>query len=272
MLVRKQNPYKKKLSGIYPNKTQAALAIQKKWRTKKQTRFSPSVPIKTIQIGYNWGSDYTYINSPFVYQVPFPRATVDVTNTSITNLSRTSDTIWVSGLKFFLQFHQNTLRKVHIDIALLECKGLDTDYNNYNTAFFQDHYSPIQNSVDFPLSPGSTYDSQIMQRPINPDKFNVIFRKKFLLESQKTGTYNNTGAALSYINRDSNSENWKRLDVWVPVKRRIDFYNGQGYYPRRNYILVWWPTALTPWDFTDIQTLDEVIYTDIRSVVYFKNI
>lgn len=270
------NPYKKTYTR---SRAATASLIQRQWRRKYTSkgpikkrlvsRAYPGPTERTLQCGYNWGADFTYINSPFVYQIVFPRATVDTTNTCITNISRTSDLIYVSGIKIFLKLWHSGFRRTHFDVAILECLSMDTDYNNYELNFFKDPYVNNSNDINFPLSP-TTYDTTIMTRSINTEKYNILARKKFWIEPRMMPVYNAPGTVQSYSEYNY-GDTIKQLNMWIPIKRNVEFYNGQGFYPRRNFLLVWWPTAADDLDFTYQQTNARAFKMDLQSIVYFRN-
>lgn len=262
--TKKKNPYKRKLT--FPKKT---ITTQKRKYVKKQP--ANTYPYKSLQCGYAWGPDFTFIGYPWVYQIVFPRAHVDPTNQCITNISRTSDTIFVSGFKVNMTFRQQTHRKLHVHIAILECKNQETTYNNYHTDFFQNHFSENTNTVDFTLTPTS-YDSMINTLPINSEKYTILHRKKFILDSEITQVTNNAGTVVSYLNRDAGTTNYKVNDVWIPLKKNVDFFNGAAYYPRRNFLLVLWAQATNVNDWLVMDAGATPLHLDIKSTVYYKNI
>jgi len=198
--------------------------------------------------------------------------------------NRRNNAIFLSGIKYCYHFNINktasdvTNQNLDVHFAMLQMKGGLGTQGGWNTpaivTMVRDNFFRERNDssidVDVRVRPffdyvaGSQYDFGKTCLSLAPDKFNVLFHKKFPL-------YARTADPASII-PIGGKPYMKRVEGYMKIKKRINFHQNTDILGENPFVFVTWCNGLC----RDNHPIPFALYTamnvDSRLQVYFHDI
>ena len=158
-------------------------------------------------------------------QIPH-NASTDVIN------ARTANIVNLRGVKlrYWFRIEQATrANPLQVRWAIINPRENDgSDLTGNSTPFhFWIAKNPVSNQDDNFNSTGSCFD--YMNRKINRKEYGVLREGQFVLDNTKR-TDNNAFTMSAY----------KKLSMYIPIKRQMEFVNDTTSHPEQNLYFVWW--------------------------------
>lgn len=196
--------------------------------------------------------------------------------------TRRNNTVFLSGIKYCYHFNvaqtasEATNQNLDVHFAMIQLKGgLPTEgaWNNANMVtliqnnFFRER---VENTTDQDVRvrpfnnyvAGSTYDFGKSCLSLAPDKFNVLFHKKFPLYARDALTKLPLGGR-PYM---------KRVEGYYKIKKRINFYNNVDNFGTHPFVMLIWCNALTRDGHLNPFALYTALNVDARLQIYFHDL
>ena len=270
----------------YHNSGTAARAIQRAWRRRKRMRpmkrkmrkpvrkrTQPSVKRtakQSEQVISNISTDVNlrHLEGAFL---PAPQAPQDPSDFNV----RDKASIYYSGFKICRWFEnrQTTASAIYtVNYAIIQVDpGRISDETVSPTAndvlesckrnFFVDSQVPTGNTKNFTnanVSGTTLWDIHYDCAPMNPRKgYRILLRKKFTLYPR----WANTGAECD----GRLNQNFKRIEMYIPIKKRLQFQSRNSPQPNAFFFEIWWTNTRSPDDWpgtnpganVDVKTLSQ---------------
>lgn len=229
-------------------------------RSKYPKRFDKSARTFYQKTGSRTVSEQTVVNKTFVsHTVNFPPYGSAING-------RDTQIIYVHGLDICFTFHNsdvnNNQNVIEPHFALIQLKNQDSleDGTIYRDFFRDFDAGSVDRGLDFQnLAINNAWDSRYLCNPINSQKFNVIFHKKFWL-----GSDHNISSSFSM----EQSRWMKKVELYVPIKKRFTFDDTADNHPVNPLLFViWWMHPAQHQHSTDGSD-DSLCYTFNYNVVW----
>lgn len=190
----------------------AALKKARVFRAAKRTITTPRSGTSKQAVTSN--------NTPALYNTRtlYDWEITDIGKTTTNNIhQRQRDMAYVSGFRICAEFRNVAFRPLLVNYAVLYDRrsNLGTVVPS-NDDFFR-AASGDQRGLDFN---DSLTSHEFHCNPLNSDRFVVLKHMRFILG---TAGGNDTSDAYTETNR----ENWKALKMWVPLKKKLTWEDGQ---------------------------------------------
>lgn len=132
--------------------------------------------------------------------------------------------------------------------------------------FFRQNLEVSTRTADFqdaPIAGTALWDMTYDCRPMNPNKnYKIIMRKKFTLYPRAAGG----GERGQRLN-----QNFKRLEFWLPIKKKMGFQDRAAELCNTPFAEIWWTNTRSPDDWpTTTPGLNEDVQTYAHHKLYFR--
>lgn len=215
LLARKYGP------AIYRGAKYARRTYRKARNRAKQRRKVGAAPGTSSALrAESNGAPPTQISSRTLYQA---EVTLFPAQGATTLDSRQRNRLYWSGFRIYFEARNTTVDPIRLNIAFVHPKN---DAVVTTTDFFRGFN--LERSFDFTTSLSSLEFDYL---PINSDKFDVFWRKRFLLHGARSGTQGNSYQGQSFV----------KFKRWTPMKRKLNFDDTGDTAPQQGRcFLVWW--------------------------------
>lgn len=231
-----------------------------KRRRRTTTRFgdlgdpkSKKTIAKRFEVGKSNGLQIFNTRTLYEWNVcTFPSR--DPTNGALN--ARERDQVTYIGLKthWFIENNTNTVLYMNMALVVVRNNGPVVTQD-----FFRADDMGANNTRSTNFSNLLT-SQELHNLKINTDLYDVIFHRRTTL-----GPAGNAGGY------HPDKPNWKRIDRWIKVGRKIAFDNGSTTVPENASmrLLLWWDAVGTA---TNSDPLTEAVRAEHRNIIYFKDV
>lgn len=122
-----------------------------------------------------------------------------------------------------------------------------------------------KNFVDAPISGSTVWDIHYDCAPMNPRKgYKILLRKKFTLYPRYVETAGDR-------NQNRLNQNFKRIEMYIPIKKRLQFQSRNSPQPNAFFFELWWTNTRSPEDWPGTNPgADVFVKTLSQHKVYFR--
>lgn len=223
-------------------------------RREKRTKYSKSSYASEERSGRDAKSTNGN-RKAMVYQRSVPiglqkLAFVNITYPQVNNLTsdktRLSNEIFCSGIKLCMSVYNNAAFPVefHWAVVRLRNKEFQTPIapkTELLSDFFRNPIDVQDRETDFNETSG-IYEPNQKCFPINPEKFDILTHKKFMM-----------GGKLSTISVND-SRHIKKIEKWFRINKKLQFETPDSNNPNYPFLLVGWTVSCDPNDYSTTLT------------------